>query len=404
MYGVVLILVLIITGGVIAFIGDRLGTRVGKRKMTIFGLRPKHTSILVTIVTGVLITTMTLGVMSVMSENVRTALFGMERLNRDMQQAKADLDAAVDELAKAKAEQAKISEELLGTKKELTALTAQRDELSKQTEELKSLNVDLASANDLLTANNKSLQQKSDKLTRIKDILEEGNERLSKDNSELYQINRELTTGIKIMREGSITFRAGETLAVGIIRGKGTIDEIHADMGRILEMARYTVASRLNSNATDAEKDVWIYQPEFEEAASYISQHDGEFIVRLVAAGNLVQGEAVASTLQLFDNKTVYADGDLIAQETIKFNPANGGELQSVLTSFLSVVNQRAREKGMIPDAVSGNVGVIDSEQIYGILNQLQHSDGEVTISAAADGSTNVIGPLRIRLQLVGGI
>ena len=53
MYGVVLIFVLVITGGAIAFIGDRLGTKVGKKKMSIFGLRPRHTSILVTIVTGV---------------------------------------------------------------------------------------------------------------------------------------------------------------------------------------------------------------------------------------------------------------------------------------------------------------------------------------------------------------
>ena len=91
MYGVVLIFVLIITGGAIAFIGDRLGTKVGKKKMSIFGLRPRHTSILVTIVTGVMITTTTLGVMSIMSENVRTALFGMEKLNRSMQQAKTEL-------------------------------------------------------------------------------------------------------------------------------------------------------------------------------------------------------------------------------------------------------------------------------------------------------------------------
>ena len=37
MYGVVLILVLVITGGAIAFIGDRIGSKVGKKKMTILG-------------------------------------------------------------------------------------------------------------------------------------------------------------------------------------------------------------------------------------------------------------------------------------------------------------------------------------------------------------------------------
>ena len=81
MYGVTLILVLAVVGGVIAFIGDRLGTRIGKKKLSIFGLRPRHTAIIVTISTGICITTVTFGIMAAVSENVRTALFGMERLN-----------------------------------------------------------------------------------------------------------------------------------------------------------------------------------------------------------------------------------------------------------------------------------------------------------------------------------
>ena len=71
MYGVMLIIVLIITGGAIAYIGDHLGTKVGKKRLSIFGLRPKHTSILVTIITGICITTLTLGVMAAASGYIR---------------------------------------------------------------------------------------------------------------------------------------------------------------------------------------------------------------------------------------------------------------------------------------------------------------------------------------------
>ena len=77
MYGVFLILVLIVTGGAIAFIGDRLGSKIGKKRLSVLGLRPRHTSILITILTGICITTLTFGVMAAASENVRTALFGL---------------------------------------------------------------------------------------------------------------------------------------------------------------------------------------------------------------------------------------------------------------------------------------------------------------------------------------
>ena len=49
MYGIVLIAVLVATGGIIAFIGDRLGTKIGKKRLSLFGLRPRYTSTIVTI-------------------------------------------------------------------------------------------------------------------------------------------------------------------------------------------------------------------------------------------------------------------------------------------------------------------------------------------------------------------
>ena len=100
MYGIVLIIVLIITGGVIAFIGDRLGTKIGKKRLSVFGLRPRHTSILITILTGICITTLTFGIMAAVSENVRTALFGMEKLNQTMQQTKSSLFSVPDKQVK----------------------------------------------------------------------------------------------------------------------------------------------------------------------------------------------------------------------------------------------------------------------------------------------------------------
>ncbi len=45
MFGVTLVFIIAVMGGLIAFIGDKLGTKVGKRRLSIFGLGPKHTSI-----------------------------------------------------------------------------------------------------------------------------------------------------------------------------------------------------------------------------------------------------------------------------------------------------------------------------------------------------------------------
>jgi len=111
MYGLALIAILAVMGGAIAYIGDKLGTKVGKKKLSMFGLRPKHTSIIVTIVTGILIAASTLGILSLTSRDVRTALFGMEALKTELTRLSQEVTVKNSELETSRAAlQAKIAE------------------------------------------------------------------------------------------------------------------------------------------------------------------------------------------------------------------------------------------------------------------------------------------------------
>jgi uncharacterized protein (DUF3084 family) len=72
-----------LVSGIIAYIGDLLGTYVGKRRLTVFGLRPRVTALIVAISTGILITVLTLGVAAALSEDVKIALFSVEQLKEE---------------------------------------------------------------------------------------------------------------------------------------------------------------------------------------------------------------------------------------------------------------------------------------------------------------------------------
>ncbi|MDD3146841.1 MAG: DUF3084 domain-containing protein [Candidatus Riflebacteria bacterium] len=84
------IFVLMVISGVIAYMGDALGTWVGKKRLTVFGLRPRITALVVAISTGILITLLTLGVATILSEDVRTALFSMDTLRQDIDKLQAE--------------------------------------------------------------------------------------------------------------------------------------------------------------------------------------------------------------------------------------------------------------------------------------------------------------------------
>src|SRR5574344_221022 len=102
MFGVRLIVILALMGGIIAYIADKLGSKIGKKRLTIFGLRPHKTSVLLTVLSGILIAACTIGVLAVASQNARTALFGMDKLQKEMaslteqkKTAQAQLDQAL---------------------------------------------------------------------------------------------------------------------------------------------------------------------------------------------------------------------------------------------------------------------------------------------------------------------
>ena len=78
--GVVLIPTLILVSGIVAFIGNLVGRNIGRRRLTLLGLRPRYTAQVITVVTGMLITVVTLAVVLLVSNDARQALFHLQEL------------------------------------------------------------------------------------------------------------------------------------------------------------------------------------------------------------------------------------------------------------------------------------------------------------------------------------
>ncbi len=79
-------------------LGNQLGRKIGRRKMTIFGLRPRHTSIFMTTVTGSLIALLTLTVAMIGSRDVYEAVTGSQERLLKLQQREKQLQERVSQL------------------------------------------------------------------------------------------------------------------------------------------------------------------------------------------------------------------------------------------------------------------------------------------------------------------
>ena len=71
----ILITFLILLGGLIAPFGDLLGTKIGKARFSILKLRPKKTATIITVITGGFISSISIGLFILVSEEFRQRLF-----------------------------------------------------------------------------------------------------------------------------------------------------------------------------------------------------------------------------------------------------------------------------------------------------------------------------------------
>lgn len=398
MYGIMLIVVLVLTGGVIAFIGDRLGSKVGKKKLSLFGLRPRHTSILVTIITGILITTVTFGILAIASKDVRTALFGMNKLKAELNEKQSMLEEASSALVNVKNDLNTTKEEYAKSKKDLEETQEDLEIAQQAAELLRQEQVALQNRNQELWSDNQTLIEHNQSLAENNQFLLANNESLKADNLELEKTNNDLQEGIENIRERPIIYRVGELLASGVIKKTDDPVKIQNDLNQIIALANSKIIDRLG---TEGSKDgVWIYPIEYQKAMDRLKQAKGDTVIRLIVAANLVKGDPVLTELEMHPNRVVYQENEFVYQKIYNV-PIDGSNSEMLISDFLRNVNMTAINNGILPNPLTGTVGVINGNQIYAIEKALAENRGkDVLISAFASADTEVLGPLRLHIYL----
>lgn len=94
---------LFLLSGFIAYLGDLLGRRMGKKRLSLFGMRPRSTAILMTIITGVIISAVAFGLFFTISNDFRKVFLEGEELlsqNKHLSGENIKLEKINDNLSK----------------------------------------------------------------------------------------------------------------------------------------------------------------------------------------------------------------------------------------------------------------------------------------------------------------
>lgn len=380
MVGIRLIVIMAVVGGFIAYMADKMGSKIGKKKMSVFGLRPKHTSILLTVTSGTIIAVLTISVMAIASQSARTALFGMDKLQQELKilnDEKANAAVALDE-AKNRVEV---------QNKKISELDAKMQESMQEND---AMEIKLAEINAMYSR----AQNEVAELTNAKDML-------TSEIKDLEQTTEALRKGIINMREGQVYYRTGEVVYAGVMRGGLKHDENIAQVNWLLQNANETALQRLGMQETEQPlQAIWISKNMVENAVDALDKSRGNLFFRIRTVANIMVGELAVCDIEMFENQFIYPDDTLIL--SIDYNLRdNKDNNENLIMAFLSQVNHNAVQAGVLPDPLTGKVGNLDAATMIETSNAIRRTNGIFTLNAYAKGDITTAGPVRIRLEVV---
>ncbi len=381
MVGIRLILIMAVVGGLIAYIADKMGSKIGKKRITLFGLRPKYTSILLTVISGTMIAVLTIGVMAIASESARTALFGMEKLQQELRVLNDEKTDAAAALAEAKG---KVDEQ----NQQISVLDAK---IQESTRENDAMEAKLAQLND----NYRLAQDEVASLTEARAQLAGEVEDLEKDTETLRK-------GIINIREGQVYYRAGEVVYAGVMRGGLKHEENIAQVNWLLQNANEAALQRLGVKHEDEQpvQVIWISRNIVLNAVNALDKSKGNLLFRVRTVANIIVGELAVCDIEMFENQFIYPDGVLVLSEDYDLSKSKENN-ENLIMNFLAKVNRTAVQAGVLPDPLTGKVGNMDAATMIEASNAMRRANGRFTLCAYAKGNITTAGPVLIKLEVI---
>ena len=391
MTGALLIVVLAVMGGIIAFIADKLGSKIGKKRLSLFGLRPHHTSVIMTILSGIVIAVVTMSILTVSSQEVRTALFGMKQLRADIADLTAIKDDALKEVETQKHQISDLDGQIKKSTAELADANSQKEAAQAQTAQAEQ---ELASMQERYNAAQSRLTAAQAQIASV----EAARDNLKGEVTSLEEATKKLRAGMVAIREGNVIFRSGEVLFAGVMKSGLNNTENIAQMNTFLAAANNSVISKVG--AAEGTQVLWLDRETVENTLKTLEAGKGDYYIRAVAAGNIISGELAVCNLELVNNKEVFSDGKAILRQSITVDP-NSQEVDLALLAFLKDVNKIAQDAGVVPDPLTGKVGAIRSGELTEISSKIRKAGGKVELVARAKGDITVAGPVLLSVEVL---
>jgi uncharacterized protein (DUF3084 family) len=394
----VIIGAVVVLSGLIAYIGDRIGMKMGKKRVSLFGLRPRYSSIIITIVTGILIAVLSVTILLAVYSELRQALFNindvltrLEYLNEELENRDQELAARDKKLESKDRELSNLQQEIEAKEEEITAkeaeIEAREKEIAKKDQEIAEVEKELKE----LTKNRNQLQQRVEELSSQRQELESQVTELENqiaeleaDYDELREVANQLQAGVIYYMGEDMVYQKGDVIYSDVLEAGRSEQETISALNRYLQEANQVAIKKEIEVNEKTGMALRLQTEDILNAARiiYNMEPGSRVIVSLIARVNVPKNDWLYANFQLYEDFKVFEKGQLITSREISAEQSSK-EIETELEALLQDINQKAINQGLLPDN-SGQVGSINFSQFYDLVNRVRSASGEVRINIYA--------------------
>jgi uncharacterized protein (DUF3084 family) len=402
--GWLLILTLLLLGGVLSTLGDRLGTRVGKARLSLFGLRPKNTAVVITALTGALISAISLGLMLLVSERLRVGLFELDQIQARLRDSRSALRQSQSDLERSRAE---LSRAELGRTQALAGRQRAIDSQHKAEAQLNAAgNRITALRRELLPLQQQRSRLEAERLRLSREVRGRDAE-IRRTEGELASVRQRIAAGEKelkglegnviALRRGDVVIASGQPLATAKVK-LDQASQAQTVIDALLQQANLSAFQRLLPDRKPDRQILLVPRNDIQRLKSLLTK-PGTWVVSIRSAANVLRGEQrVLAFPDLRPNRQVVRRGEVLARTTLEGDARGAEVVQSRLNLLLAAAFARAQRQGTLVDGLQfdGN----DFNELGRVLADRPPGQ-EATLEATARSNADTPDPIVVNLRWV---
>lgn len=315
------VVLMMLFGGALAYGSDWLGRKLGKQRLTLFGVRPRHTATLLTTLTGVLTVALTIAILTALNESFRVWITRGDRILYELRENEARLQSLRERTEQLISERKRLEEERAKAEAELLQVKAQYEQ---QLQKAQQLEQELNATRARLSASQqtlKSVQKQVIDLQRVREDLQNQTESLRKEIADLQVFQERLREQNKDFTEYNI---------------RVTQENIQ------LENRNRALAEE-NQQLEARNRELQQQNDDLETQNKILLDRSTEYRLRLTQLESAVRDLVQLANIRL--QPVAFQIGEELARTTL---PANWSEfrIRQALQDLLNKADQFARQRG----------------------------------------------------------